>query len=257
MGKGLFQGRKRRCSGDSSDDHERSSSSMTTTTKKLKIVVGIDGCRKGWVAIALKGGILHSASEFSAFKDVLNEYKKAQVLAVDIPLGLAQGSYRNVDSEAKKKLRKRSYCIFPTPPLEILLIEDYKDANAFSKDLTGKGISRQSYALRKKILELRNFYNDNRIVEVHPELSFAKMNMGEPLIYTKKSWNGFMERLQLLGKHGIQIPQSLRVESSSPDDVLDAAAAAWSAYQLCKGKADKITGKPSQKDGDREIEIWR
>ena len=33
------------------------------------LVVGVDGCKKGWVAMATKGGKVHEARFFSEFRE--------------------------------------------------------------------------------------------------------------------------------------------------------------------------------------------
>ena len=68
-------------------------------------------------------------------------------------------------------------------------------------------------------------------------MSFSHGADPEPLRYSKKSWNGFFLRLQKLAAAGIHIPPFLDAAGQrsrdpgrvSPDDILDAAAAAWSA----------------------------
>jgi predicted RNase H-like nuclease len=116
----------------------------------------------------------------------------------------------------------------------------------------------QSYALRKKILEVDSCAAaDDRIYEVHPEVCFAEMN-GEPLTHSKNSWHGQRARLRLLANAGITIPDDLGpVGSIPPDDIIDAAAAAWSADRIANGKADclgvpALDAKPNPSAG----QIW-
>ena len=89
---------------------------------------------------------------------------------------------------------------------------------------------------------------DDRIYEVHPEVSFTQMN-GAPLAYTKKSWHGQADRLRLLAVAGITIPDDLGpVGSIPPDDIIDAAAAAWSAMRIANGDAGCL-GSPTHNAG--------
>jgi len=56
------------------------------------------------------------------------------------------------------------------------------------------GISKKSFALAAKILEVEEAASsDERIVEVHPEVSFRVM-AGHPIKYSKKSRNGLLLR---------------------------------------------------------------
>jgi predicted RNase H-like nuclease len=77
-----------------------------------------------------------------------------------------------------------------------------------------------------------------RIVEVHPELSFAAMGDGMPLP-SKKSTEGVTARLAALGRAYADLEY---VVAEAPprvaiDDCLDAIAALWSAERWCDGRA--------------------
>jgi len=57
----------------------------------------------------------------------------------------------------------------------------------------------------------------------------------------KKSWHGQVDRLRLLAVAGIRIPGDLGpVSATPPDDVIDAAAAAWSAHRIAAGTGEKV-----------------
>ena len=151
-------------------------------------VAGIDGCPKGWIAIVLEELRFARAEFASTFAELLIHLADAQVIAVDIPIGLPDGSEpRAADIEARKRLVRRRSSVFPTPPRVVLEASTYFKANRISKQHFDRGISQQSYALRKKILEVDVCAAaDDRIYEVHPEVCFTQMN-GEPLAYSEKS----------------------------------------------------------------------
>jgi len=68
-------------------------------------VAGVDGCPKGWIAIVLEDGRFARAELARTFADLLIHLTDAQVIAVDIPIGLPDGSEpRAADVEAKKRL---------------------------------------------------------------------------------------------------------------------------------------------------------
>jgi predicted RNase H-like nuclease len=75
--------------------------------------------------------------------------------------------------------------------------------------LTGAGLSRQSWSLRPKLLEANAIWerHPGLLFEGHPELSFRQM-AGEPLAYAKKTWTGQARRRELLARHGIVLPDS-------------------------------------------------
>jgi predicted RNase H-like nuclease len=81
------------------------------------------------------------------------------------------------------------------------------------------------------------------------------MNGGRPLRHRKKSTGGVLERLGLLGRHGIELTQLGGSASAPVDDVLDAAAAAWSAYRIATGTARTLPDPPELVDGER-VAIW-
>jgi len=209
-------------------------------------VVGVDGCPKGWIAIALKDGHFARAEFSPTFAELLIHLADAQIIAVDIPIGLPDGSDpRAADIKARKLLGRRRSSVFTTPPRVVLEAPSYRKANRLSKQRFGRGISAQSYALRRKILEVDACAaEDDRIYEVHPEVCFAEMNCG-PLTHSKKSWHGQRARLRLLANAGITIPDNLGdVGKIPPDDIIDAAAAAWSAHRIVAGTGEKV-GKPA------------
>ena len=74
--------------------------------------------------------------------------------------------------------------------------------------------------------------------ETHPETAFALMNDGEPLA-SKRSALGVTQRLVHLRRHFPALEHSML--SAPPkvpvDDVLDAAAALWSALRIGSGEA--------------------
>jgi len=208
-------------------------------------IAGVDGCPKGWIAIVLDEGRFARAEFASTFAELLSYLADAQVIAVDIPIGLPDGSERRAaDVKARRLLGPRGSSVFATPPRVVLEAPSYAKANALSKERFGRGISTQSYALRKKIFEVDACAaNDDRIFEVHPEVCFTEMN-GEPLTHSKKSWHGQATRLRLLANAGITIPDDLGDEGKiPPDDIIDAAAAAWSASRIAADTGEKV-GKP-------------
>src|SRR5207302_2014140 len=98
-------------------------------------------------------------------------------------------------------------------------------------------VSAQAHALGPRILHVtRLAETDPRLYEVHPEVSFRAMNGGAPL-QRKKTAGGAFQRLRLLQRHGIELSGIQSSDSAPLDDVLDAAAAAWSAQRIANGTA--------------------
>ena len=220
-------------------------------------VIGVDGCHGGWVAVALRDGTFESAVAAVHISEILSRHDGAEAVGIDIPIGAERGRFRRVDAAARELLRPRSSTLFQTPPLEVLACSDFPSALALCRELTGKGFSKQSHGLRERMLEVDAIAKrDRRIIEVHPELSFRAMAGGRPL-EKKKSWNGACERKSLLEEAGIRLPADLgrAGEAAGVDDVLDAAAAAWTANRFALGMAESL--QPVVRDvNGRDITIW-
>jgi predicted RNase H-like nuclease len=217
----------------------------------------VDGCSGGWVAIALRNGAFESAFAASGVAEVLAHYASAKVVGIDIPIGAERGRFRRVDAAAKKLLGRRGSTLFETPPLEVLEFEDFQAALALCRKLTGKGFSKQSHALRARILEATALAEgDRRLIEVHPELSFRAMADGQ-VLPPKKTWNGASERRALLEAAGVGLPQDLGPPGleAAADDVLDAAAAAWTAHRFALAKAECLHPVVRSR-GQRDVTIW-
>lgn len=217
-------------------------------------VAGVDGAEGGWV-MAVTGVGEGSPLEFSlwhSFGDLWSHAHEIGIaaLGVDMPIGLPTSDSRTADRRARELLGPRRSSLFWTPPTASLNADDYADANRITKAQTGKGLSKQAFCLLPKIREVRavlkpeDFTNDAlpRAAEVHPELCLAQM-AGAPMEHSKHRQAGIAERLNLLGSHfdGIVETAALTPLTGPPhpslDDLLDAAAAAWSARRLAAGDA--------------------
>ena len=126
-----------------------------------------------------------------------------------------------------------------------------------SVELTGLSFSAQAWALRDKMLETDRVAGaDARVREVHPEVSFRTM-AGAPLLYPKSTWGGLILRRRLLEHHGIVFPDDVGpAEVAGFDDVLDAAAAAWSASRIAAGTARSFPDDPQVGPDGHRSAIW-
>jgi predicted RNase H-like nuclease len=205
-------------------------------------VAGIDGTKAGWVAVVLDDGRFLRDAVLRPVDTTFPELTDSEVLAIDIPIGFGP---RQADVAARAYLAGAASTVFTTPTREILEMP-------FGP---GLGVSAQAHALGPRVQHItRLALDDKRIREVHPEVSFRAMNEGRPLRYRKKSAGGALERVELLDSHGIRL--DLGAAASAPlDDVLDAAAAAWSANRIAAGEALTLPDPPEILDG-RQIAIW-
>jgi predicted RNase H-like nuclease len=221
--------------------------STTIKSRRPKIlprvrVAGIDGTKGGWVAIVLHDGAFasdHVLRPVATTFDSLN----AEVIAVDVPIGFGP---RRADQAARDYMKGAASTVFATPRRAVL-------------DLPfgpGLGVNAQAHALGPRIIHVTELAAaDRRVYEVHPEVSFRAMNDGRPLQHRKKSASGALKRIALLRRHRIDIERLGEAAAVPLDDVLDAAAAAWSAQRIALGTAATLPEEPDLVDG-RAIAIW-
>jgi len=203
-------------------------------------VAGVDGCRHGWVAVVLAGGRFLEARLLGAVEATFDELADVGRIAIDVPIGYGP---READGLARALVGGSS--VFSIP-------ERARFDEPFAE---GGGISAQAYALGERIRHVTGLAaHDARFREVHPELCFTAMNGMRRLRYRKKSAGGAFERLGLLRKHGINIdPGTLGGAATVPlDDLLDAAACAWTA---ARANAVSLPDPPESHDG-LSVAIW-
>jgi predicted RNase H-like nuclease len=226
-------------------------------------VLGVDACRAGWAGIALSGaearayfapGIRELADRAAADGPLL-------VIAIDIPIGLADAGRRGADVLARRELRGRWPSLFIAPVRAAVEAADYQAAAAENRRLAGEGLSRQAFALQAKILDVDRWLRPGgrgparvveahpglsfaaqvgspapaRVVEAHPELSFAAM-AGAPLRSRKITWAGAVQRRTLLAQAGIVLDGDLGL----------ARGAGWRRRRARRGRGglDRPAGQP-------------
>jgi predicted RNase H-like nuclease len=192
---------------------------------RVPAVSGVDGCPGGWIAVTLNAGGAVTSVTVAAALDGLS---LACVAGIDMPLGPLGAGWREADRLARR-------------------------------DLTGQGFSVQAWGLRRKIAEADTYRRRAssavppvRLYEVHPELSFTAM-AGAPLADGKHTRAGLAARRELLAGEGITLPP--RVPGAAQDDLLDAAAVAWSARRIAAGLATILTSPSQRADDGGEIAI--
>lgn len=137
--------------------------------------------------------------------------------------------------------------MFPAPPRPLLHHTDYATANAESRRIFGRGISRQAFAIWPKVRELDEIARrvPGRFVEIHPECSFTEMTGTVPP--SKHGEPGKKFRREALERAFGEVATSLR--GAKPDDVLDAYAVFWSALRFARGEHRVIGSDPDDACG--------
>lgn len=204
--------------------------------------IGADGCRAGWFCVHLTLGVPHGRLHRD-IASLLASMAAGDVCLIDIPIGLkrtAEGP-RQCDLLARQRLGRRAASVFNAPGRELLEMGDYAAANALSRQLSGKGLSKQTWNLCAKIREVDSLLQKSAqarasLQETHPELCFLRLAREVPLQHAKRTSAGFTERLSLLQQHIsgaedfvddmlVQYPRA----QVARDDILDAMACAVTA----------------------------
>ena len=220
-------------------------------------VLGVDAAGKaGWIGIVLEDGQFEGAHVALNLGDLIWGTEPLTVIGVDIPIGSTRSGRREADQLARSYVGLRRSSVFAAPPSEVWELERYEIANRLLADGGRPKLSRQSWALVPKIREADAVArSDDRVIEIHPEVTFRAM-AGEDLP-PKKSWAGMACRRHVLADNGVVLPDDLgpagRVQV---DDVLDAAAAAWSARRLAYGEAVSLPDPPEQGADGNQVAIW-
>ena len=222
-------------------------------------VLGVDGCRGGWVGVVLRadGGVVGVfGADLSTLVAAAAEVAGPPVaVGVDMPLHLSASGWRPCDQAVRAHLGTKRSSVFPVPPAPVLDVDDYTEACAFSRALTGKAFSKQLWMLRPKMRELIAWWGrvgaGLDVREVHPETSFSLM-AGAPIVAPKRSWEGLTARRGALAEEGIVVPDDIGPGGrlAAADDVLDAAAVAWSARRVAAGTARSFPDPPHTLPGD-------
>jgi predicted RNase H-like nuclease len=178
----------------------------------------------------------------------------AGVVGIDMPLGLLADGWREADAMARRVLGRRGVTVFAIPPRPVWQQPTYAEANRACRELTGKGLSAQTWGLRGKLLEADAHRRTSpaHLYEVHPELAFAAL-AGAPIAASKHTPAGLTVRRELLANAGLTLPA--KVAGAPENDLLDAAAVAWSARRIAAGQAVTLTNPAQRADDTTEIAI--
>ena len=221
--------------------------------------VGVDGCKEGWIGVGLDD---HGGSDVKVCKDfcdILEHFKDACVILVDMPIGLRedmQPGGRDCDIEARKlsKVKRFKSSIFPAPSKRLLdkVIAnewDREDASEWSDKKWGRKVNAQEFGIFRKIHKVEDALSScgqaisHKIRESHPEVCFWALNGGNPdsaMTTSKKGALGFWERFKVLRCHVRNVDTILDIFTEvrrrgykkskvEDDDILDALALAITA----------------------------
>ena len=200
-------------------------------------VLGVDGCPGGWVGALVQGrSVSWHTGDFAAMLAL-----EADVVAVDIPIGLPVGAERRAaDVEARAMLGAQRSSVFFVPPRVVLEAGSQPEATLLSRAAGSVGVSIQTFHILDKVAEVdAHVQTGADVVECHPEVTFRTM-CGRPLPPKRKK-EGREARLAVLRAWlpDLTLPEP-RPGRAQPDDLLDAAACAWTAQRWLTGQAQTL-----------------
>lgn len=213
--------------------------------------VGVDGCKAGWFSVGFDDDGDYGFWVAATFADLLDAVPDAELVLVDIPIGLPDGAdERKCDLLARKKLRwPRSSSVFRVPIRKavekVAAGPNYRAAaSKIQFQTTCTYISPWTFGIVPKIAEVNDELEDRdggpHVREVHPELCFWALNRESAMKRKKSTIGGQEERLCVLERSVVenrarQIHLDARRyckdlgDGVEDDDILDALAAAVTA----------------------------
>lgn len=227
-------------------------------------LLGLDGCKGGWIVAESRGSSLEVYCNRVDSLHSLFIHPGRRLVTVDVPIGLLPTGARECDQQARRLLGPRKNSVF-TPLLRPLLdANTYAEASALRRQIEGKGITKQAWAIRAKIREadqmLRSHPSRRESTrEVHPEVCFCHLNGGIPMTHAKKTKAGRDERLALLRTcFGDAIERALldrKRMGCEADDILDAFVALWTARRIDRGQEVTLPAVPPVDEFGLRMEI--
>ena len=223
-------------------------------TERNFTATGVDGCKGGWFYVQISpkgqfgGGVVGDLAR-------LMESDEAQRVLIDIPIGLpTKPGGRRCDREARALLGVLKSSVFPAPARAVLDAKSYHEAKLLSKEQTGKSIPVQAWSIVPKVRDVDRLLRSgghSNLLEVHPEVCFWALNGEKPLSFSKKTHNGFWERLAILERAWPGVGGELKAMDARVglDDVLDAAVAALTAT----ADDEALSALPRVRQGDSGV----
>ena len=226
-------------------------------------VLGVDACRSGWVGVLLAPGrptAVLAGATISALVDLALESADVAVVGIDIPIGLPDNGARQADALARRSLPGKGSSVFTTLTRAAYTAQSYEQAREENLAATGglQSAGAQAYGLRTRILDVDGWLRTRPpvlVIEVHPELSFARMT-GSPIVASKKDPEGVAARRAALEAVGLVAPVWYAGSGFGEDDLVDAAAVAWTAVRRANGDAECLPPEPEVFSDGLPAAIW-
>ncbi len=230
-------------------------------------VAGVDGCRGRWLVVRRRPGQGARADLVDDLGPVVAQLRRGRLaaMAVDMPIGLLDHHPRQCDVEARALLGPRRSSVFPAPVRAVLGSADYGEARRRSRAAIDLALSRQAFNLLPAIEHLDRLVttaDQDRLVEAHPELAFARLAGGShreatpvPLAEPKRTADGRSARRALLVAEDPVLADLIDTSPLPPVDLLDAAVLTVTAARVVAGTARRL-GTERDHRGRRAEVVW-
>jgi len=265
---------------------------LRSTMPATHVAVGVDATPDGWVAVRMHDreyARIHRYADDdatdSAFRDLWTDHRDADVVLVDVPIGLPEDvAARAPERAARGVLGPRSASVFNVPIRPILHVDSYADANDRQKnrERDGRGLMKQTFNIVPRIREVDDLLGapdvdatQDVVREAHPEVCFRALNDGVPMAYSKTAqpaaahWervgvlasvhandpvhddeDAFHDALATAGRELLDWD----APALSNDDLLDAFALAVTGSTLT-GSLQTLPDDPAEDDLGRRMEM--
>jgi predicted RNase H-like nuclease len=233
-------------------------------------LVGVDGCRAGWVAAFVRpDGHEVGVRVVDRFADVMEAPEAPVVIAIDIPIGLPDHigpEGRGPERAIRPLLGARRSSVFSVPSRTAIYAADFGAActAALATSNPPRKVSRQLFMIAPKIKEVDGVLRADRatvgrVYEVHPELAFWRLN-GERALDQPKKVKGrcYVPGLTLrqCGNTDIGCIDAVPPKGAGIDDMLNALACAVVARRIRAEHAQPFPNPPGRDAFDLPVAIW-
>jgi predicted RNase H-like nuclease len=238
------------------------------------MLAGVDGCRNGWIVAFGRSWPCHESVKIEFcpdFKSVLEATQTCEVVAVDTPIGLPDGSeLRECDLDAQKALGAKRSSVFLTPPRSCVEADSPQEFQSMHRAIMGKGAGLPVWGIVPKMLDVNRILENrissdptlqDRIIEFHPELTWQRL-AGAFKLFPKRSTEGALQRLSLIEQVSRGwLPSFTQKIPGNPalDDVLDSVVGI-SAAQCFLHRRERIQRHPTSEaklnSKGLRMEIW-
>lgn len=229
-----------------------------------RLIAGVEPGPGGWLVVGARlRGILATPIEpevFPTFAEILDYRPSFDVIAIHFPLSFPEedtAGGRTCDKEARKLLGWPRAGAIQSPPSRHYLRTQDLGARAH------KGLNPISAQMMRRYAEVADemqSYRQRQVFEVHPELSFYQLNDDQPMLHSKHTEEGVLERRRLVEARipGIEVVLDAEVLGGvTARHLLDACADMVTARRIAARAVDRLPEDPEWDEQGVRMELLR